>query len=35
MQVKRVICLNKGDPSSNAKYGFISNIEKYREGNMV
>jgi hypothetical protein len=26
--VERVICLNKGEPSSKAKYGFISDRKK-------
>jgi len=27
--------LNKGEPSSKAKYGFIRNSEKYREVNYL
>ena len=33
-QVKWIICLNKGEPSSKAKYGIIRNSEQYREGNL-
>lgn len=34
-QVKwKLICLNKGEPSSKAKYNKLSDSEKYREGKM-
>ena len=34
-KVKWYICLNKGEPSSKAKYGIIRNSEQYREGNLL
>jgi hypothetical protein len=34
-QVKRLICLNIGEPSSKARYGVLRNSEKSREENCL